>query len=284
MDKVMLAKWLKAGYIDNGKLLPTEEGTPQGGTISPTLLTIVLAGLEKAIKSVTQQTDKINVITYADDFIVTGATKQILECTIKPVIEHFLLERGLELSPEKTLITHIDKGFDFLGFNIRKYNGKLLTKPAKKNVKAFLDNVRSIIKDNPTAKTENLIHLLNPKLKGWANYYRHGVSSKTFSKVDHEIFMALRKWAKRRHPNKSKDWVDNKYFCTVEYDNWVFNAGMKLVNGRDKLVSLFKLHSTQIVRHVKIRADANPYNPADAEYFRKRELGKSKYKQLAFSR
>jgi RNA-directed DNA polymerase len=281
MDKAMLAKWLKAGFIDKGQLFPTREGTPQGGIISPTLLTITLAGLDKAIKSVALAQDKINLVTYADDFIVTGATREILEETIKPAIERFMLERGLELSSEKTLITHIDNGFDFLGFNIRKYNGKLLTKPSKKNITAFLDNIRQIIKTNATAKTENLIYLLNPKLRGWANYYRHGVSSRTFSTVDHNIFVALRNWAKRRHPNKDKDWIDNKYFCSIEYDNWVFNAGTRVINECTKLVKLFKLHSTKIVRHVKIRADANPYNPADAEYFKKRELSKSKYKQLA---
>jgi RNA-directed DNA polymerase len=86
-----------------------------------------LAGLDKAIKSVALAQDKINLVTYADDFIVTGATREILEETIKPAIERFMLERGLELSSEKTLITHIDNGFDFLGFNIRKYNGKLQT-------------------------------------------------------------------------------------------------------------------------------------------------------------
>lgn len=280
MDKIMLHKWLKAGFMDKGQLFPTEEGTPQGGIISPTLLTITLAGLEQAIKSKVRPSDKVNLIVYADDFIVTGATKEVLEHMVKPVIVNFLKERGLELSSEKTFITHIDNGFDFLGFNIRKYNGVLLTKPAQKNVKAFLDNIRNIIKTNATAKTENLIYLLNPKLKGWANYYRHGVSSKTFSTVDHNIFLALRRWAKRRHPNKSKKWVDDKYFTAIEYDNWIFNAGMKqLTDGRFGLIALFKLHTTKIVRHVKIKADANPFDPAYAEYFRKRKLSKRIFKQ-----
>lgn len=221
MDKSILSKWLKAGYIDNGQLYPTTGGTPQGGLISPTCLTITLAGLERALKAATKPRDKVNLVTYADDFIITGSSKGILENTVKPLVEDFLKERGLALSVEKTVITHIDNGFDFLGFNIRKYNGKLLTKPAKKNVLAFLENIRTIIKKNATAKTENLIMLLNLKIRGWANYYRHGVSSKTFAKVDHNIFQAIRKWAHRRHPTKSSDWVDEKYFCTVEHDNWV---------------------------------------------------------------
>lgn len=278
MDKSMLSKWLKAGYMDNGQLYSTNEGTPQGGIISPTLLTITLAGLEKALKAATKQRDKVNLVTYADDFIITGSSREILENTVKPLVENFIKERGLELSMEKTVITHINNGFDFLGFNIRKYNDKLLIKPAKKNVLAFLENIRTIIKKNATARTENLIYLLNPKIRGWANYYRHVVSSKTFAKVDHNIFQAIRKWAKRRHPRKNSDWVDKKYFCQIEHDNWVFNAGMKLVSGRYRLVHLFKMHLTKIVRHVKIKADANPYNPMYTEYFEKRELSKSKNK------
>lgn len=281
MDKSILSKWLKAGYMENGQLYPTNSGTPQGGIISPTLLTITLAGLENALKSATRQQDKVNLVTYADDFIITGATKEILEYTVKPLVEKFIGIRGLELSSEKTVITHIDNGFDFLGFNVRKYNGKLLTKPAKKNVTAFLENIRTIIKEYAMAKTENLIYLLNPKIKGWANYYRHGVSSETFAKVDHEILQALRRWAKRRHPKKTSDWKDKKYFCTVGYDNWVFNAKIKTDSGDYKLVTLNKAHYTNIVRHVKIRADANPYNPKYTKYFEKRELSKRNNKQFA---
>jgi RNA-directed DNA polymerase len=272
MDKVILEKWLKAGYIYDGQLHPTKSGTVQGGIISPTLLTIAMSGLNDAIKSVVKQSDKVNLVTYADDFIITGSSREVLETNVKPLVERFLKERGLELSIEKTVITHIDDGFDFLGFNIRKYNGKLLIKPAKRNVLIFLENIRLIIKRNATAKTENLIHLLNPKLRGWANYYRHGVSSKTFGLIDHNIFQAIRKWAKRRHPNKSSNWIDKKYFCQVEYDNWVFNAGIKeVVKGRYGLLRLFKMHLTKIVRHVKIRGDANPYDPKYKSYFEKRE-------------
>ncbi len=284
MDKSILEKWLKAGYIYEGQLNPTKSGTVQGGPISPTLLTITMAGLNDAIKAEVKQSDKVNLVTYADDFIITGSSKQVLENTVKPLVERFLKERGLELSKEKTVITHIDNGFDFLGFNIRKYKGKLLTKPSKKNILAFLENIRILIKKNATAKTENLIHLLNPKLRGWANYYRHGVSSKTFAQVDHNIFQALRKWAKRRHPNKSSDWIDKKYFCQVEYDNWVFNAGMKNVKkGRYGLLRLFKMHLTKIVRHVKIRNEANPYDSKYNSYFEKREQKLHKNKHTILS-
>jgi RNA-directed DNA polymerase len=148
MDKVMLQKWLKAGYLEKSQLFPTNEGTPQGGIISPTLLVITLAGLEKSVKAATRLKDKVNVVVYADDFIITGASKEILEDKVKPAVIVFLKERGLELSEEKTKITHIEEGFDFLGFNVRKYKGKLLIKPSKAGVKNFLQGIRAVIKAN----------------------------------------------------------------------------------------------------------------------------------------
>ena len=128
------------------------------------------------------------MISYADDFIITGASKEVLEQKVMPLLVSFLKERGLELSSEKTFITHVDKGFDFLGFNVRKYKGKLLIKPSKKNVKAFLDDIRELLKSQMATKTEKLIQQLNPKLRGWANYFRHVVAKETFRYVDNVIF------------------------------------------------------------------------------------------------
>lgn len=133
MDRGTLGKWLKAGYIDRKKLFPTVAGTPQGAIISPTLSNMTLDGLEKVLKPFRRR--KVNFVRYADDFIVTGASEELLEQEVKPVITRFLTERGLTLSEEKTRVTHIEEGFDFLGQNVRKYNGKLLIKPSKKNVK-----------------------------------------------------------------------------------------------------------------------------------------------------
>jgi len=132
MEKEVLRKWLKAGYIEKRKLFPTESGTPQGGVYSPTLMNFTLNGLEKVLKSKFKVKDKLNFVRYADDFVITGNSKEFLETEVKPLVETFLSERGLELSKTKTLITHVDKGFDFLGMNIRKYNGKLLTIPSPK--------------------------------------------------------------------------------------------------------------------------------------------------------
>jgi RNA-directed DNA polymerase len=154
----------------------------------------------------------VNFIRYADVFIITGKTKEALENEVKPLVENFLKERGLTLSEEKIKVTHIREGFDFLGWNFRKYDGKLLIKPSKKNVKAFLENIRETAKENKTAKQENLIRLLNPKIRGWTNYHKVTVAKETFTEVDHEVWKVLWQWAKRRHSNKGLRWIKDKYF------------------------------------------------------------------------
>ena len=152
--------------MEEGLLYPTEAGTPQGGIASPTLANMTLDGLEQVAVSAVPKGQKVHVVKYADDFIITGASREVLEQTVKPAVEAFLWERGLELSAEKTNITHINDGFDFLGFNVRKYAGKLLIKPAKASVKAFLGELRRFIKANRAVKTEHLVRLLNRKIKG----------------------------------------------------------------------------------------------------------------------
>jgi RNA-directed DNA polymerase len=149
----------------------------------------------------------MNMVRYADDFIITGNSKEWLESEVKPAVVEFLAERGLVLSPEKTRITHIKDGFDFLGWNLRKYDGTLLMKPSKANVKAHFDRIREVIKANKTATQVNLIRLLNPILRGWANYHRHVVAKKTFVRNDANVWSLLWQWATRRHPNKGARWV-----------------------------------------------------------------------------
>jgi RNA-directed DNA polymerase len=276
MDKSILGKWLKAGYIEKQVFHPTEEGTPQGGVISPTLMNMTLNGLEQAVKGVTSRRDKINVVVYADDFIITGVSKEVLEQKVKPVVTAFLKERGLELSPEKTHITHIEDGFDFLGFNVRKYKGKLLIKPSKKSIKAFLDNIREFTKSNKTTKTENLIRHLNPKVRGWANNYRHVVSKKTFSYVDKCIFQTLQQWIKRRHPNKNANWRKKKYFRSQGLRNWIFFARSHDRKGNAILLDLFEADRVPIKRHVKIKGEANPYDPAFRDYFERRKFRRTR--------
>jgi RNA-directed DNA polymerase len=270
IDQNILHKWLKSGYIEKEIFHPTEEGTPQGGIISPTAANIALDGLESLIKSITKHSDKAHYVRYADDFIVTGSTKEVLENKIKPAIEAFLKERGLELSQEKTKITHINVGFDFLGFNIRKYSGKLLIKPANKNVLSFLRDVRALIKESKTAKTEKLILRLNARIRGWANYYRHVVSKKIFAYVDHCIFQALSTWMKRRHPTKSAKWLHEKYFRRQNLRNWIFSTKTRSKDGTTTNLDLLLASSVKIKRHIKIIGEANPFDSVYFEYFEKR--------------
>jgi RNA-directed DNA polymerase len=247
-----------------------------GGVISPTLANLTLDGLEnlllKKFKKKKICNPKVNLVQYADDFIITGNTKKLLENEVRPLVEEFLQIRGLELSKEKTRITHIDEGFDFLGWNVRKYNGKLLIKPSKKNIKKFLDKIRRIIKGNKTAKQVNLINMLNLIIRGWVNYHKTQVATEIFSSVDKEIWKALWQWSKRRHPNKGNRWIKKKYFKSVGARQWVFMAetGKYLRNGKPKMATLIKASDTSIKRHIKIQAGANPFDPQWEEYFEKR--------------
>ena len=233
------------------------------------------------LSAINRRTDKVHLSIYADDFIITGASKEVLEAKVKPLVELFLQERGLELSQEKTKITHIDEGFDFLGANVRKYKGKCIIKPSKKSVKSFLTNIRETIKSNPTAKTENLIHLLNPKIRGWANHFRYSCAKKTFSYVDHQLYKALWRWACRRHAEKSASWIQRKYFRSQGLRNWIFFAKPGKDSDTSTHADLFAASSVAIKRHVKIRAEATPYDPRFTEYFKKRDRksGRSGLKQ-----
>ncbi len=273
MNKAILQKWLKAGFMEGNAFHHTDEGAAQGGPISPVLCNLVLDGLEKELEATfgsktTKQAKKakVNLIRLADDFVVTGSSREILEHQCIPLIEEFLKVRGLELSQEKTRITHIAEGFDFLGQNIRKYNGKLLIKPSRKNVKTFLDKVRETVKGNKQAKTGNLIALLNPLIRGWANYHRHVCSKRTYASIDKAIFKLLWQWAKRRHPQKPRRWIKEKYFKSVKNRNWVFSG--ETTDGRE--LQLVRAADTAIKRHIKIRGDANPYDPEDECYFDQR--------------
>ena len=191
MDKTILRKWLKAGFIDKKSYHPTSEGVPQGSPISPILTNMTLDGLEEKLKENFKRKEvksrysspKVNMVRFADDFVVTGCSKEILEEEVKPLIEEFLKERGLRLSQSKTKITHISEGVDFLGQNLRKYQGKLIIKPSKANVKSFLEKVRRLIRQHRQSKQVDLIKSLNLRIKGWANYHRHVCSKETYVSV-----------------------------------------------------------------------------------------------------
>lgn len=275
MDKGILKKWLISGYIDQNTFYQTEQGTPQGGVASPTLANMVLDGLETELSRKFNRTNterrknKVHLVRYADDFIITGDSKELLEEQVKPLVESFLKQRGLSLSEEKTKVTHIEEGFDFLGWNVRKYKEKLLIKPSKKNVKAFLDKVRKLIKENQSVTQSNLIVMLNRVISGWGNYHKIAVAKKTFAYVNHQIWKCLWQWAKCRHPDKNKAWVKSRYFKRIRGRDWEFAETLQTKEG-EKTNKLINLTMIPIRRHTKIIAEANPYDIEWEEYFEKR--------------
>jgi len=290
LEKRILHQWLKAGYIENSAFFNTNDGTPQGGIISPALANMTLDGLEHLIndrykylhrrngqvywRSRPGKASMVHLIRYADDFIITGSSKELLESEVKPMIEAFLAERGLALSERKTTITHIEAGFDFLGFNIRKYGTKLLIKPSKISAKRMLDTIRGIAKSGygKGGNAEALILRLNPILRGWANYYHHVVSKKVFAWVDFQVWKRVWSWAKRHHLNKGKRWIRTRYFVSSGNRKWLFSDTKS-----NKECYLFSLARMKIVRHVKIRQNANPFDPEWWKYFEERQKKKDEF-------
>jgi RNA-directed DNA polymerase len=266
MDKSILKQFLKAGFVYNRHLNPTKAGTPQGGIISPILANMTLDGIEDLIASKYypgkiwkgRNPKKVNFVRYADDFIITADSEETAQ-EIMELLRSFLEERGLELSEEKTLITHIDEGFDFLGWNFRKYNGKLLVKPSKASIDRVTRKISDIIKKAKAWKQEDLINVLNPIITGWSNYHQSVVSKAIFSKMDSIVWNMLWKWAKRRHPKKSRTWIANKYWHFRGTRRWVFSS-------ENNQLKFFQ--KTRIVRHLGLTLAKNPY--LDKEYFDQR--------------
>ncbi|MEG4073270.1 group II intron reverse transcriptase/maturase [Microcoleus sp. Pol14D5] len=276
--KIELIKgWLKAGFVFQGKINPTELGTPQGGVISPLLANIGLHGLESFIKATNP---KLGVVRYADDFIVTARDKYSLE-TAQNLIQAWMSERGLELSAEKTVITSMEDGFDFLGFNSRHYDGKLLIKPSKRKVLAFCKRIGEEIKNLNGVEQEVLIKKLNPILRGFANYYKGVVSKETFCYISYRVWQYLWRWAKRRHPNKGTKWVRKRYFKTIKGNKWMFACTTSDRRGKDKELVLYQIAYTAIERHIKVKGDASPDDPSLKGYWEKRhqKYGKSRFEK-----
>jgi RNA-directed DNA polymerase len=273
MDKVILRKWLKAGYVEDGITYPSKKGTPQGGIISPTLSNMTLDGLEDAIRCAVPRRSRVNFVRYADDFIVTGKSKRLLKNNIKPVIEGFLVERGLELSEEKTVLTYIKKGFTFLGQSFRKHGRRLHITPAKEGVLALVKKVGTLIRKHVSAPMPILIKKLNEMLRGWGNYHRHVVASEAFGRIDTYVFEQLWRMVRRRHQNKSKGWLIKKYWLATGRKHR-FAVRAKIASGRKTIYEVIKLHSIGIRRYIKIKADANPYLPEYAKYFWRRRHDK----------
>jgi RNA-directed DNA polymerase len=283
-----LKVWLKAGYCADGSLFPTNEGTPQGGVISPLLANIALHGMEERVKqyaetlklfspgghhlNINQRREGLSLIRYADDFVITHENLSVvLKC--KEIIAEWLSDMGLELKPSKTKLTHTlieidgNVGFEFLGFHVQQYkvgtyrsakkadrNGtplgfKTLITPSQAKIKVHLAKIADVIDTHKTAPQATLIEKLNPIIKGWSNYYSTVCSKETYSKVDHLIYDKLRAWGKSRVKGDGT-WYD-KYWLRVDTNKrFRTNEGHELISHSD----------TEIVRHVKVKGEVSPYN------------------------
>lgn len=271
MDKEILRQWLECGYLEEGIWFRSEAGTPQGGIASPLLANLVLNGLETAIRAAAPSRGTcINVIRYADDFIVTAKTPELLTDCIQPAIDRFLGERGLTLSQEKTKVTSIDAGFDFLGQNIRKYQRTLRIQPAKASTQGFLDKVRQVIDTHTGSSAARLINTLNPIIRGWSNYHRYSVCLPSFCRVDRQIGEAIYRWVRRRNPKKPSHWITGKHFRSPMARPGVFCAKSKNKRGETVYYHLYRAAHTEAQRYRKVVATAHPYQPERAHYFAQR--------------
>lgn len=272
MDRAILRRWLKAGFIQQQVYFPTTAGTPQGGVISPVLMNLTLDGLETILTNEfpARSGQRVKLVRYADDFIITGQTSELLREKVQPLIAEFLKERGLRLSESKTRITHIAQGFDFLGSHIQKHGHTLLIKPSRANVQAFLEEIKTTIRKNLHTPPAGLLAQLNPKIRGWTSFHRGSVSKEIFNFVDHRIFCELERWMQRRHPNKGLPWCYEKYYTSTDSRQYVLQATTVDGRGKPHTIRLLKAADVPIKRHIKVKAHANPYDPQWETYFEER--------------
>lgn len=284
----LINQWLKAGYVEAEIFKATDSGTPQGGIISPLLANIALHGLGHLLgqyikvrtstwfdsnrgkeRSKKVKYPRYGFVRYADDFIITAEAKEDLEY-IKPVIQEWLKQRGLELSEEKTHIRHISDGFNFLGFNIQQLKEKTLCRPEKGKLLTKAREIREWLKNHKHSDPLDVISTLNPIIRGFGNFYKIGSSSKALSHLDYLVWEAIFRWAKRRHPNKGSRWVMRKYFKPRGNYTYVFYGKTKDRRGEDKLIFLEKASKIHIERHVLVKGVNSPDDPSLSKYWEER--------------
>jgi RNA-directed DNA polymerase len=270
----MVKQWLKAGVVEDGRFTSTEEGVPQGGVISPVLLNVALHGMEQAAGVCYHTTgprtgftmaDSPVLVRYADDLVALCHTRdEALE--VKAQLAEWLEPRGLVFNEDKTRVVTLEEGFDFLGFNVRRYHGKLLIRPSKAAVRRVRERLRTEMRSLRGANAEAVLQRLNPIIRGWSAYYRGAVSSETFTALDRYMWKLTYKWAVYSHSGKSKRWVIARHygmFNKSRRDRWVFGD-------RASGVYLLKFAWTRIVRHQMVKGGASPDDPALAEYWAER--------------
>lgn len=270
----MVRQWLKAGVLENGRFAPTEEGVPQGGVISPVLLNVALHGMEQAA-GVRYHTTGPHagqtvagspvLVRYADDLIALCHTRDEA-LKVKAALAAWLTLRSLAFNEDKTRIVILEEGFDFLGFNVRHYHGKLLIKPSKAAIRRVRERLRTETRSLRGTNAQAVLIRLNPIIRGWSAYYRGVVSSEIFSALDDYVWKLTYKWATYGHPNKSKRWVVKRYFGMFNHsrrDRWVFGD-------RTSGVYLLKFAWTRIIRHQLVTGASSPDDPALAGYWTER--------------
>lgn len=275
-------RWLKAGAVEFGRFFKTRRGTPQGGIISPLLANITLDGMDRLFGAINSRGNYcrpsvrsgknkgIAVIRYADDLVVIAPSRKVLVDYVIPRLRKFLKERGLTLNGAKSRIVHREEGFDFLGFHIRqfvsKYGKLCLVKPSRKNVKEFLRNIKETLVQHKQATQANIIDMLNPKLRGWAYYFRYCHAKKTFTYVDFRVWKMLWHWSRRRHKkeNKGKVWVKKKYFPRIGNREWIF------ADKPDHALFYTADMKCSMRSYIKVKGDANPFDATLNDYWLKR--------------
>jgi RNA-directed DNA polymerase len=288
----VIAKWLKAGFVDNNVFEETEDGTPQGGIISPLLANIALHGMEKTLgikytpckrtRGTTYENhSKYSLCRYADDFVVMCHTKEEAE-NVRVLLAKYLSERGLTLADDKTKITHVEEGFDFLGFNVRRYNvtifkkgqqpqpgKKLLIKPSNDSVKTLRAKIKDEFARARGTNAQALIGRLNPIVQGTANYWKTQVAKEIFKDIDFYLWTKTKRWIIRLHPRKNWDWIKERYFkpdsAGQSRSKWILTDP---VTGNQ----LRHMSWTEIKRHEMIKHTATPFDSTLTDYFRKRDI------------
>ncbi len=267
----LIAGWLKAGVVEDGRFTPAEEGTPQGGVVSPVLLNVVLHGMETAAGARYQRSGSDAafavpgspvLVRYADDLAAFCHSRHEAG-QVKARLAAWLAPRGLAFNEDKTRIVTLDEGFDFLGFNVRRYHGKLLIKPSKAAVRRIRERLRTEIRSLRGTNAQAVIARLNPIVRGWSAYYRTAVSSEIFVALDHYLWKLTYKWAKHSHPNKPTRWIVRRYcgtFNKSRQDRWVFGD-------RDSGGYLHRFAWAKIVRHQMVRGTSSPDDPALTQYW-----------------
>jgi RNA-directed DNA polymerase len=267
----MIAAWLRAGVMERGRFAPTERGSPQGGVISPVLMNVALHGMEQAAgvryirtgaNAGTARAGSPVVVRYADDLVALCHSREQAE-QVKARLAEWLAPRGLAFNEDKTRVVHLDEGVDFLGFNVRRYRGKLLIKPSNAAVKRIRARLTTETRDLRGHNAQMVLIRLNPIIRGWSAYYRHAVSARVFNELDSHVWRLTYKWANFTHPHKGKRWITSRYFGAFNSsrrDRWVFGD-------RDSGAYLIKFAWTKITRHTLVKGWASPDDPALTDYW-----------------